>query len=400
MAQEHNLGSDLKKRISYIYWWVVSIICIPIVLDYIFLGSSVARYSRVLILLVITSQILINKELFLSGTFVGFNTTLLTFFLYLTGTVAGLSRGGVITPNIASLILLMSVVGLNFDLYQIALKAVSFSLKILITLSVIVILLKLNPREIYSSAEGYPVFFSFLGIPGRNYGIFPHPNSLGQAAALSILFTLESRTRLLFLALPVFCMLKCGSRTAIIAIIVGILIYGLSQLINSKEVAKRKRIETPVVIGTLLLGIFSASSLQFLSYIRYLSPESLTGRASIWQSSLEIFRGSSMFGLGWGWEQRAIDAQLLNAWAVSAHNAILEIIFSSGVVGIIIFIVILVKGIVYFPNLLTIEKMIFLSILASGVSESYIDLQYPTIQTIIFFLMILGSNIERSPLDE
>jgi O-antigen ligase len=108
--------------------------------------------------------------------------------------------------------------------------------------------------------------------------------------------------------------------------------------------------------------------------------------------SLNLFKSSSVFGLGWGWEERAIDSQLLNVWAVSAHNAILEITFSAGIVGLVIFMIMLTKGLVFFPNLLVIEKVLLGSILVSGISEAYIDLQYPTIQTFIFFLIILTSN--------
>jgi O-antigen ligase len=140
-----------------------------------------------------------------------------------------------------------------------------------------------------------------------------------------------------------------------------------------------------------------ASSLQFLSYIDFLDPGSLTGRVSIWQSSITIFQSSPIIGLGWDWESRAVESQLLTVWSVSAHNMLLEIIFSSGIFGLLLFLAIFIKVAVNFNRLYDVEKIVLISILISGVSESYIDLQYPTVQTILYFLIIIGANKERKP---
>jgi O-antigen ligase len=316
------------------------------------------------------------------------------------GTIAGLNRGGVVTPNIASLILLMVIVGLNFDLYRIALNSIALSVHLLMFLSLIAILLKLNPRGFLLSSQGYPVFFDFLGIPGRNYGIFSHPNTLGQAAALSIIFIIASRQRLYLLVPPVICILKCGSRTSIIAIVVGLFVFVVAQAVASKRYPRVTRLESPIVVGTFILAIALTSSLQFLSFIRFLDPGSLTGRVSIWQNSIEMFRESSLLGLGWGWEERAIDSQMLNRWSVSSHNAILEIIFSSGILGLIIFLVILSKCLVFLGRMLLVERMLLISILVSGVSEAYIDLQYPTVQTVLFFFIAVGAHKDRQSIYE
>jgi O-antigen ligase len=337
--------------------------------------------------------------LFLIGQFVGLEVLFLTVMLFLVGTIAGLSRGGVITPNIISLLLLMMAVGLNFDLYKTALKSIALGVNLLVGLSLIAILLKLNPRSLNISSEGYPVFLDFLGIPGRNYGIFSHPNTLGQAAALSILFVIASRRKLYLLIPPIICILKCGSRTSLIGIIAGFLVFAAASVVATKRFPRVNRMEAPLIIGTFILGIALASSLQFLSYIKFLDPGSLTGRVSIWQNSIDLFKESSLLGLGWGWERRAIDSQLLNSWSVSSHNAILEMIFSSGILGLTLFLLILTKCLVFLGRMLLVEKMILIAILVSGVSEAYIDLQYPTIQTVLFFLIALGAHIDRQTLN-
>lgn len=388
-------NSPEEKRGAYLRIWIIATVVVPIILDYVFLGSSAARYSRILIFGMISASLLTNTRLFLSKKLIGFDTSFLALLLYLIGTIAGLAKGGVITPNFVSLWLLMIVVGLNFDLYAVVFKSLEISCYILINISAITIFLRLNPRNFYSSSDGYPVFFNFIGIPGRNYGIFSHPNTLGQAAALAVLFAISSRKNLLYLIAPLICILKCGSRTSIICIITGVLVFIIISLTKGRLKPKFRQLETTFVVGTFLMGIFLASSFQFLNFIKFLDPGSLTGRVSIWQTSLTLFSSSSLFGLGWGWEQRAIDSQLLNVWAVSTHNALLEIIFSSGIVGLSVFLLIITKVIVNFSKLWPVEKIMLTAISISGVSESYVDLQYPTIQTFLIFFIILGANKER-----
>jgi O-antigen ligase len=196
---------------------------------------------------------------------------------------------------------------------------------------------------------------------------------------------------------PLLCILKCGSRTSIIGLVLGAVLFLIISTLKSKNSLQIRKIESPLVIGTFLLGIFVASSFQFLNYIKFLDPGSLTGRVSIWQSSLTIFQTSPIIGLGWDWESRAVDSQLLSIWAVSAHNMLLEIIFSSGILGLLLFLAILTKVAIYFNRLWDVEKIVLTSILISGISEAYIDLQYPTIQTVLFLLIILGANKERQP---
>jgi O-antigen ligase len=167
---------------------------------------------------------------------------------------------------------------------------------------------------------------------------------------------------------------------------------------NSKE--KLNVLESPLTIGIFLVGIFLTSTAQFLSIISLLDPNALTARVSIWQSSLTVLQQNVILGTGWGWETRAIEARLLNVWATSAHNAILDIVFSAGFAGLLIFLILLSKVLVYFKFLSVPEKLIFCFLLASGVSETFVDLQYPTLQTYIFLLIVIGSNRKASIINE
>ncbi len=385
-----------QKRAKYVMAWVLVAIAAPVVLDFLFYRSSVARFARVVIFLSILAMVLIESKLFLSGKLVGLPVLLGVVFLYLTGTVSAITRGGVATPNVALLILLLLILSLNFDVYETFLKAIGYSSILLIALSVIAIFLKMNPRGIYSSAEGYPVFFDFIGIPGRNYGIFSHPNTLGQAASISLLYIVGTRMNKFFVLLPIICILKSGSRTSLISIGVGLLMYSILFLLSKNSVGKKlRRMENPLVIGAFTLGILLAAVGQFINFLPLLDPNALTGRISIWQVSANLYGESPLFGLGWGWEERAIDSQFLNIWAVSTHNIFLEMLFSTGIAGLILFSGILSKGLLYFTRLSLREKMLLSSVIITGASEAYINLAYPTLETFVFFSIILGSHIER-----
>jgi O-antigen ligase len=178
------------------------------------------------------------------------------------------------------------------------------------------------------------------------------------------------------------------------------LVFAVVSVLASRKYPRANRLEAPIVIGTFILGIVLTSSLQFMASIKFLDPGSLTGRVSIWQNSIIMYKESSLIGLGWGWEQRAIDSQLLNSWSISSHNAILEIVFSSGILGLFIFLVILTKSLVFLGRMLLIERMLLIAILVSGVSESYIDLQYPTLQTFLFFFIVVGAHVNRQNLND
>jgi len=336
----------------------------------------------------------------LAGMFEGFGTIVLTCVLYTIGTVSSVIQGGVATPNFLSLFVVLVICALNPDQKNRILTTIGTSSHILIFLSTILILLKNNDRGLFFSSEGYPVFFNSLGLPGRNFGIFSHPNVLGQCATISFLFILFSKTNKFALVFPIFCLVKCGSRSAIIGIIVAVIVYVLAKAFERKTVFRIKPREYTYVLGTFIVAILLSSVFQFINLVRYLDPGSLTGRVSIWQSSLEIVKESTLFGLGWGWSSRAIQSQLLNVWASSAHNAVLEFAFSTGVVGLFIFMLLISKVFAYFGNLTPLEKSLFVSLFATGFTESYIDLQYPTIQTYLLFAIIVTSHLREGHTSE
>ncbi len=384
-----------ERRKKFIQSWITLVLLLPQILDFALPGSSAARYCRVLLFVIISASLIFNRGLFLNGKLYGFSIILGVFVLYAIGSVSSVLQGGNLTPNVGLLLLILLVVSLNFDLYKVVLNVIAYCSLTLIGLSAVAIIFRANPYGLYFSSDGYPVFLNFIGVQGRNFGIFSHPNVLGQYAALSLLLLLSLRFKYYFFLLPIFCLVKCGSRTAIISVAVGLVVYIILSVVRSNRIKVVTQAETPIVLSVFFLGIFLASSFQFLSFIRFLDPDALTGRVAIWQNSAVIFDNNSLFGSGWGWEARAVNSQLLNVWATSSHNAIFEILFSCGVAGLVVLLAMLAKVFANFTNLLPVEKVLLAAILTTGVSESYIDLVYPTIQSYIFFMIILGAKIDR-----
>ena len=391
--------TEAKKdnlRNNYLTIWIVSTLAVPTIIDFIFFGSAIARYARILIFIGFVATLLVKNKTFLVGKATGVGTLAAIFGLYAIGTISAVLHHGVITPNFGLLFLFLIVISLNSGDVEKVFELIMSSVTILIVCSVIAILLRMNPRGYYASSDGYPVYLQFVGIPGRNYGIFSHPNQLGQAAAISFLFFLFSDKNRIWLLLPLFCLIKCGSRTSIIACLVGLVVFLSVYITKNKKRNPRNKMQLGMVVGTLVGLLLMALVSQFVILIPHLNGDSLTGRVQIWQTSLELFRNSSLLGLGWGWEQRAIDAQLLNIWAVSSHNEILEVMFSSGILGLLAFLFLPIKVVVNFNNLLPFEKAFMLATLISSASEAYLDLQYPTIQTYLMLVVILCSDSKRN----
>lgn len=386
---------ETRKRQKYIRAWIVSALTIPALLDFFFFESSLARYARVSIVLIILFSALNNYELFFKTNAIGVGTILLVVGLYLIGTFSALAHGGVATPNIATLIVILFLASLNFDQYRYFLDSVGVSLMILTSISVVAIFLKLNPRNFYLSSDGYPVLANYIGIPGRNLGVFAHPNSLGQASALVFIYLLNTNRSKFWLLVPVFCIMKCGSRTSLVIMILVALFHFFNEIRSSDKILRKSKESYPFVTTFFLVLMFSAIAAVSINYVGILSPDDLTGRVSIWQAALEIYKGNTVTGIGWGWEDRAIDSQLLNVWAVSAHNAVLEIIISAGVIGLVSFLVLISKPLSHISNLLGMERMFLTSILVSGISESFIDLQYPNITTYLVLLITLTCHRKR-----
>jgi O-antigen ligase len=386
-------NSEVTHRLIKISVFIL--IAVPILFDFIFYGSNIARISRVIGAFVVLSICWARNDQLFSNRMGGELVIFLTSLLYVIGTFSAIINQGAITPNVISLLIFLLIAAGNQSNLLSIRAGIELSVKVLCVFSVVVIILKMNPRGIYLSATGYPVILPSTGIPGRNYGVMPHPNSLGQLAALSIIFVMFSHTKAKikfnYALIALFCLLKSGSRTAISALLVIIIFYLILKL-QSKQIINKRKFQFSEIIIFLSMAVGVAGIATFLLRINNLSPQALTGRVQIWQTANELFAERLILGLGWGWEGRAIDANLLSVWAVSAHNAVLEVLFSTGFTGLIIFLYLLSSSLVGFLRLDVLNRSLMIAMLMSGVNESILDLQYPNLTTFIFLFLVIASK--------
>ena len=381
------------KNLNFTSTSVILLLGVPTLLDFFFFNSIVARISRVVCLSLVCMGLWARRKKLFSDHSIGFSIFFLALALYLLGTISALLNSGVATPNVASLLIFVLIATGNERNLTDLRNGISSTVHILCAFSVFVILLRLNPRSLYLSDFGYPVFFDGAGIPGRNYGVFSHPNGLGQIAAIALIFIFFERKNWFMFLPALFCLSKSGSRTALLALAVSLIFLLLHYLKPRKIFSKGKLYFSEVFIAAgILVGV--TGSIYFILLLNRFQPNQLTGRVQIWQTAKELFRSNLWFGLGWDWEGRAIDANLLSVWAVSAHNVILEVLFSTGFVGLILFFYIFVTSLIGVGRLPALDTGLLIALSIFGVSESILDMQYPGVTTFIFFYIALASRKE------
>ena len=381
-----------RNRARTIQIYVVLILVIPAILDLLFEGTKIARFSRIALTLLVAFSIIVNHKIFLKNKLVGQDTIVIMVGLYVLGTVVSLSHGGVLTPLFSTLLIISLTLGFNIDCYKSAIDGVAMSTHILSIASVVAMILKMNPTGFFLSDSEYPVFFKQLGIAGRNIGVFSHPNVLGEVAALSIVFTLASNSKRYLLIAPLFCLAKCGSRHAILGVIAAALFLFLSKFIKKENFKKVGRLEFPWFIRVMISITLVIFIYKLIQSINLLDPAMFTGRASVWQTALALAKFNPLLGLGWDFEQRAISSNLLNTWAVSAHNNFLEITFCTGLVGLFLFMVLYSRTIVSFSRLSDLEKSLLVYIFISGLVEYTIKFTYPSITSYLFIFINIGAG--------
>jgi len=313
--------------------------------------------------------------------------------LYILGTSMSLANGGVLTPIFFSLLLMSLIVGFNIDCYKSAINGVALSAHILTLASVVAIFLRINPRNFFLSDSEYPIFFKQIGIPGRNIGVFSHPNVLGETAALSIVFLLSSKTSKFLIVPALFCLAKCGSRHAIFGVIVAALFLFLSKFIKKENFKKIGKLEFPFILRVMISISLVIITYRIVQSVNLLDPAMFTGRAAIWQAALALAKLNPLLGLGWDFEQRAISSNLLNTWAVSAHNNFLEITFCTGLIGLLLFTILYSKTILYFSRFSALEKSLLVYIFISGLVEYTIKFTYPSITSYLFMFINIGAGL-------
>lgn len=182
---------------------------------------------------------------------------------------------------------------------------------------------------------------------GRYAAEGSNENELGITLAISLvmagyLMARKKAPRILWFAYVPVCLLAVlltGSREAFIAILIAVLVFPLTMRSYSR--AEKK-------IGGIALILVTAIGLAFVPRTTWerigtigseISQGTLTKRTDIWRAGLDVYRDHPFLGVGAGAYGPSVYKQLDIDYV--AHNSYLSILVELGVVGFILFLILL-----------------------------------------------------------
>lgn len=164
------------------------------------------------------------------------------------------------------------------------------------------------------------------------YGLFLNENALGLVLAIGIAlvwFSTKKSTRYILSTLLVLSLLATGSRTAIFAGLISILLLALF-VRDVEEGVRGARFLRIVVTACALLWPVSLLVTSIASQ--------LTGRPVLWDIALRYFAANPIFG--WGaarWPTISHSGGFDAAARYSAHNQFYDVAFVGGIIAVAIF---------------------------------------------------------------
>lgn len=242
-------------------------------------------------------------------------------------------------------------------------------------------------------------------------GIYVHKNILGGIAGLALpLYLGPGRVlvspRLLwftYLAAAALCLAKAGAGTGLAMAVTGsiftfvLTLRGLFRLIGAVILA------VAAVSFALLGDALFAAVLDLMA-----KDPTLSGRTYIWDAALDLIAGSPIFGSGYPSliNPEVIDRFQSTAGVGTAHNAYLQILIESGIVGLSLWALAVVRALLRItpeleqrriaPEVIVLVTII-ICLLVQGVSEpSFIDFKQSLLGPVwVIVLIVLGSAEPR-----
>ncbi|MBL0225452.1 MAG: O-antigen ligase family protein [Geobacteraceae bacterium] len=142
-----------------------------------------------------------------------------------------------------------------------------------------------------------------------------------------------------FLPIAVFAIVLTGSRGSFLAMLISLLIVPLYT--NTQQSKKLFSIVSVIlVMGFLIVNFTPTMSFdRIMSIKNEVEGGNLTHRSDIWKSGLIIFKNNLMLGVGSGAFPVAIRPYY--GKEIVAHNTFLSVLFELGIVGFVLFILII-----------------------------------------------------------
>lgn len=218
--------------------------------------------------------------------------------------------------------------------FQNQINVIKFSLLLFIYGSLLALIL--NPGWATSQEN-----FSVIGLYFRLSGVTAGANGLGYISAAAIMISVidfRKKTNIINIIASLATLVLSQSKTAWIAILIWALIMIWLRLSHKKKAlsvisiviltAGNLALIVLVLQGTLLQSVLSTDL------------STLSGRASLWQISMNVWREYPIFGYGPNLWNLSFSQQSGQSWLVGqAHNQWIQTIASTGILGLITLIV-------------------------------------------------------------
>lgn len=174
---------------------------------------------------------------------------------------------------------------------------------------------------------------------------FLHPNTIGNSMAIASIcslylttegnkLTIKSRTYIFIIIILLFTLLKTLSKTAIICFLLSTLVY----FVFSK-IPLRKKITLLGLIGGLVAISSAALSRYFIYYLTEQqggdAVYTASGRTRIWRITLDLIQENPILGYGFQSYQDVVE-QVIDLRLVHAHNEILNVWLTLGLIGLLL----------------------------------------------------------------
>ena len=250
--------------------------------------------------------------------------------------------------------------------------------------------------------------FPLVTLKAQMGGIYSHKNTLGHITLLSIALWLpclgskeslvESRLAPLVLLLAAFLVVKTGSQTALVTMV---LIVGLCVLLKFPVPWEIKLVTTYVPILMVTLWFLNFQQFPLASFMSDVLQRDNTfnGRVPVWQALLNNMRSHPWLGEGYNafWipdNFKSLGLIFSNAqWTpLQGHNGYLDILNELGLIGGTLFLLVLIQSVVRAARLYFLQAstgMVFLlllwALILSNLTESGFC-QGTALQWVIFLL--------------
>jgi O-antigen ligase len=243
-----------------------------------------------------------------------------------------------------------------------------------------------------SAESRIPILSDLTGIDTRWAGPFGSVNYASPAGGLIVIGGLifHGRNRVLLCMGGALIMVLAQSRTSIVALLIGLIVYLLFSAALNRSPHK----------ALLRTSIAAVAACTLLIYVLLIDP-SLNGRTPIWGGFFELFQNEPLFGVGFSGIQDYITLNLLEPGFVPhnhAHSVYFDIATRYGIVPFILTLLLLSLSI--FVGWRTrnedrgTQLALGIYVVFAGVAETIYSWQYLSIYFAALLSISLSSNLK------